>query len=186
MNPINKIAIFCGSSTGINPVYRKACLELARLLSLHKTGLVYGGGNIGLMGVLADEMLRLGGEVVGVIPQKLVDIEVAHPGLTEMHIVHTMHERKALMMKLADAFIILPGGIGTLDEFFDILTWRQLGYHSKPIGILNINNYYVQLIQLFDNLINQGFVHPSVIKSIIISDSPDELIMKLLDSKQPT
>lgn len=183
MNPINKIAIFCGSSTGKDPVYRKACLELARLMSVHKTGLVYGGGNIGLMGVLADELLRLGGEVIGVIPQKLVDIEVAHPGLTEMHIVLTMHERKALMMKLADAFIVLPGGIGTLDEFFDILTWKQLGYHSKPISILNINNYYTQLIRLFDNLINQGFLHPSVIKSIIISNSPDELIMKLLDSK---
>lgn len=184
MNGIKKASVFCGSSTGADPIYPKVCLELARLLSKHKIGMVYGGGNIGLMGILADEMLKMGSEVIGVIPQKLVDREVAHTGLTKLHIVHTMHERKALMMELADVFIVLPGGIGTLDEFFEIFTWHQLGYHTKTISILNINGFYNPLFSFLDHLIDQGFLDHSQIKSVIISDSPTELILKLLNKKK--
>ncbi|MBN2480237.1 MAG: TIGR00730 family Rossman fold protein [Bacteroidales bacterium] len=180
MKVIKKAAVFCGSSTGSDPVYSKACLELARLLNKHKISLVYGGGNIGLMGILADEMLRLESEVIGVIPQKLVDIELAHTGLTQLHIVHTMHERKALMMELADIFIVLPGGIGTLDEFFEVFTWQLLEYHSKKISVLNINGFYDQLILFIQSIIKKGFLNQSQIKSLIISDSPPELIMSLL------
>ena len=182
MKDIHNIAVFCGSSSGVDPAHSRSCLDLARLLNINQIDLVYGAGNIGLMGILADEMLRLGSKVVGVIPQKLVDIEVAHTGLTEMHIVQTMHERKALMMNLADAFIILPGGIGTMDEFFDILTWRQLGYHSKEIAILNTNRFYDQLLLLLDQFKEQGFLHHSMIHSLIVSNSPDELMTRLLSN----
>jgi uncharacterized protein (TIGR00730 family) len=175
-----RVAVFCGSSKGNDLSYAESCIELARLLHAGDTGLVYGGGNIGLMGVLADEMLRLGGEVIGVIPRKLVEIEVAHTGLTEMHIVNSMHERKARMMELADAFIIMPGGIGTLDEFFDVLTWKQLGYHSKNISILNIGNYFDPLISLLRTITEKGFISGNFTDSVIISSSPAGLLKKIL------
>lgn len=180
LHTIKRIGVFCGSSSGTDPVYRQACLEIAALLSRHGISLVYGGGNIGLMGILADEMLRFESEVIGIIPQKLVDVELAHDGLSELHIVPTMHDRKALMMELADAFIILPGGNGTLDEFFEVLTWYQLGYHSKQICILNINGFYDQLILFLRNITEEGFTDQSLIESLIIRDSPSELISTLL------
>jgi uncharacterized protein (TIGR00730 family) len=180
MKEKKKVAVFCGSSKGNDLLFAESCIELACLLHGRGTGLVYGGGNIGLMGVLADEMLRLGGEVIGVIPRKLVEIEVAHTGLTEMHIVNSMHERKARMMELSDAFIIMPGGIGTLDEFFDVLTWKQLGYHSKNIGILNIGNYFDPLISLLRTITEKGFISGNFTDSVIVSSSPAELLKRIL------
>lgn len=179
MSSKKRVAVFCGSSAGDDPVYSDSCRDLAGVLAGSDTVLVYGGGNIGLMGVLANEMLRLGGEVIGVIPRKLADIELAHEGLTELHIVESMHERKARMMELSDAFIIMPGGVGTLDEFFDVLTWRQLGYHSKQIGIVNTANYYDPLVELLNIIKDKGFIAPDYPVSVFVSSSPAEIAVKI-------
>lgn len=182
MNPIKRIAVFCGSSLGRNLLYRQDSLVLARLMHKHGIGLVYGGGNIGLMGILADEILRLGGEVIGVIPKKLVDLEVAHTGLTQLLIVDSMLERKTRMMELSDAFVILPGGMGTLDELFEVLTYKQLGYHKKSIALLNANGFYDPFLTLLKNLTAEGFLKQKHLESLIISDTPDELIVKILST----
>ena len=179
---ITKIAVFCGSSAGYDPVFRQACLDLAGSFHAHRIVLVYGGGNIGLMGILADELLRLGGEVTGVIPKKLVDIEVAHKGLTHLHIVTGMHERKALMANLSDAFIVLPGGIGTMEEFFEMYTWLQLGYHSKPLALLNINGFYNMLIDFLDHTVQQGFFQRCRFEQLIVDDSPADLVNRIINS----
>lgn len=176
------MAVFCGSATGKDPVFRQVCIELAGILHSKRIGLVYGGGNIGLMGILADEMLRLGGEVIGVIPQKLVDIEVAHHGLNQMHIVPGMHERKALMAKLSDAFLVLPGGAGTMEEFFEMYTWLQLGYHDKPVALLNINGFYNTLIGMLDNMVLQGFLKKDRFEQLIIGEKTEELIDRIIKS----
>jgi uncharacterized protein (TIGR00730 family) len=175
-----KIAVFCGSSSGSDPLIVQGCINLAKELYSCNTALVYGGGNIGLMGMLADEMLRLGGEVFGVIPQKLVDFEVAHSGLTRLHIVPGMHERKALMAKLSDAFVVMPGGIGTMEEFFEMFTWLQLGYHQKPVAILNINGFYNQLISFLKHMVDQGFMKRNHLDDLVIFDHPVGLVNKLL------
>lgn len=180
---INRIAVFCGSSTGYDPDIIQHCINLARELHANKITLVYGGGNVGLMGILADEMLQLGDEVIGVIPQKLVEIEVAHNGLSHLHIVPGMHERKALMAGLADAFIVLPGGIGTMEEFFEMFTWQQLGYHNKPVAVLNINGFYDQLIGLLGHMSQQGFVSQSKIEELIICNNSVDLINRILKSR---
>ena len=182
MQNIKKISVFCGSSTGNDAEFLQACHQLAALFVSHKTSLVYGGGNIGLMGILADEVLRLGGEVIGIIPQKLVDIEVAHTGLSRLFIVSSMHQRKAKMMELSDAFIIMPGGIGTLDEFFDVFTWKQLGYHNKPVSILNIKQFFDPLISYLNDLVGHGFVKQSIMDTLIIGDTPGVLMEELFDS----
>jgi uncharacterized protein (TIGR00730 family) len=178
--PIRRIAVFCGSAKGSDEAIAQECIHLAGLLHKEKIDLVYGGGNIGLMGILADEMLRLGSDVIGVIPQKLVEREVAHHGLTHLHVVEGMHERKALMAKLSDAFIILPGGIGTMEEFFEIFTWLQLGYHSKPVAILNLNGFYDLLIAFLRQLIEQGFMHENQFHRLIIGDHVPDVIEKIL------
>jgi hypothetical protein len=149
---------------------------------LHKNhiGIVYGGGNIGLMGVIADEMLKLNGEVIGVIPQKLVDVELAHSNLTQLHIVKTMHERKALMADLSDAFIILPGGIGTMDEFFEIFTWLQLGYHDKPIGICNMKGFYDVLICFLQQMAEKHFFKIEQMNSLIIGARSSDVVGQIL------
>lgn len=180
MNHIKRIAVFCGSSMGRKKSYREVSLSLAHQLNQHGIGLVYGGGNIGLMGILADEMLKLGSEVVGVIPKKLVDLEVAHTGLTELLIVDSMMERKARMMELSDAFIMLPGGTGTLDEFFEVLTFKQLGYSAKPIALLNVDFFYDPLLQLLEHVIDQQFLDRKHTESLIISDTPSELMEKII------
>jgi uncharacterized protein (TIGR00730 family) len=167
---------------GSDPAIVQHCIHLAGVLHTNKIALVYGGGNIGLMGILADEMLRLGGEVIGVIPQKLVDIEVVHNGLTQLNIVAGMHERKALMAKLSDAFVVLPGGIGTMEEFFEMYTWLQLGYHKKPVAILNINGFYDMLIGFLNHLVQQGFVNRKQLEKLIIQERPIDLIDKILKS----
>jgi len=179
---INRIAIFCESSTRSDPVFTQVCIDLAGILRLHRIGLVYGGGNIGLMGILADEMLRSGSEVIGVIPQKLVDIEVVHNGLTHLHIVPGMHERKALIAKLSDAFLVLPGGIGTMDEFFEIYTWLQLGYHHKPVALLNTNGFYNKLIALLENMVQQGFLKQDRYDQLIIGEEAAELMERIIKS----
>ena len=174
-----RVAVFCGSSTGDDPLFIQTCRDMAKVLVKYNAGLVYGGGNIGLMGVLANEMLRIGGEVIGVIPRKLAEIELAHHGLSKLYIVGSMHERKAKMMELSDAFIIMPGGIGTLDEFFDVLTWKQLGYHSKIVCILNTGNYYDPLISLLDIIKEKGFIAPGYPVAPKISSSPEEVAMMI-------
>jgi len=156
---LRRIAVFCGSSAGVAPAYQDAAREVGRLLGERAIHLVYGGGRVGLMGGVADACLRAGGRVTGVIPQALVDREVAHTGLTELRVVGSMHERKALMAELSDAFMALPGGYGTWDELFEALTWSQLGIQSKACGLLNVDGYYDAMIAMVDRAISQGFVH---------------------------
>ena len=155
---IKSLCVYCGASFGTLPVYADAARSLAAAMVERDIALVYGGGNVGLMGVIADEVLRLGGDVTGVIPTALVDREVGHHGLSRLHVVDTMHQRKAMMAELADGFIAMPGGIGTLEELFEVLTWSQLGFHDKPIGLLNVHGFYDGLITFIDHLSNQGFL----------------------------
>ncbi len=179
---VKAITVFCGSSAGDLPAYRSMCRRLASALHARGISLIYGGGKVGLMGVLADEMLHLGGTVIGVIPRKLVDIEVAHEALPEMHVVSTMHERKALMTRLADAFLILPGGIGTMDELFEVLTWRQLGYHDKAVGLLNVEGYYDRLIGFLDDVVQHGFLSDYRSRLLFVSSDLEELLDLMLKS----
>jgi uncharacterized protein (TIGR00730 family) len=155
-----RICVFCGSNLGGDPAYAEAARSLARLLVSRRIGIVYGGGSVGLMGVIADAALAAGGEVIGVIPRTLWDREIGHRGLSDLHIVDTMHERKARMAELSDAFIALPGGLGTLEEIFEVWTWAQLGLHQKPCGFLNVNDYFTPLIAFLDRSVESGFVRP--------------------------
>ena len=171
-----RIAIFCGSSMGVDPIYKACAQEVGRKLVAHKLDLVYGGGSVGLMGVVADEVLSLKGQVTGVITEKLHAWEVGHAGLTQLHIVNTMHERKALMAQLSDGFIALPGGIGTLEEITEVYTWLQLGYHQKPCGFLNVAGYYDAFIALLDQMVIQGFLDAKSRNLIIIKSNIDDLL----------
>lgn len=155
---MKSICIYCGSAVGASPIYAQAARELAQGMVANNIALVYGGGNIGLMGVIADEILRLGGEATGVIPKALLDKEVGHTGLTRLHIVKDMHERKAMMAELSDGFIAMPGGVGTLEELFEVFTWLQLGLHDKPIGLLNVGGFYDGLIAFVQHQVSQGFL----------------------------
>lgn len=157
---LHRVCVFCGSSPGSDPAFAAAAVELGRVLAEHDLGLVYGGASVGLMGRLADAALAAGGEVIGVIPRALVDLEVAHRGLADLRVVGSMHERKALMAELSDAFIALPGGLGTLDELFEILTWAQLGLHHKPIGLLDVGGYFDPLLAFLDGAVRARFVAP--------------------------
>ncbi len=177
---VKRVAVFCGSSTGNDPAIVNECFELPRILLENGIGMVYGGGNIGLMGVIADEMMQVEGEVIGVIPQKLVDIELAHKYISKLHIVNTMHERKALMADLSDAFLVLPGGIGTMDEFFEIFTWLQLGYHNKPIGICNINGFYNILLAFLNQMVETRFFKKEQLDHLIIGTSISEVVHRIL------
>jgi len=177
---ISRIAVFCGSSTGSDHSFIQACTRLAEALYSRRIGLVYGGGNIGLMGILADEMLSSGCEVIGVIPQKLVDMEVAHINLSRLHIVPGMHERKAMMAELSDAFIVMPGGIGTMDEFFEMYTWLLLGYHNKPIGLLNTNGFFDMLIGFIGHMAGQGFLQKNKFDQLIIDENPSSLVDSII------
>src|SRR5829696_1554658 len=155
---MRRLCVFCGSSPGADPAYAAATAELGEALARAGIGLVYGGASVGLMGIVADAAAAAGGEVVGVIPQALVDREIAHPGLTELHVVGSMHERKAMMADLADGFIALPGGMGTLEELFEVYTWAQLGLHSKPLGVLDVRGYFAQLAAFLDHAVAERFV----------------------------
>jgi len=179
---IKKIAVYCGSNNGINLSYRKNAAALGTYLAQNSIGLVYGGGKVGLMGVIADAVLENKGEVIGIMPDHLFKKEVGHKGLTELQIVNTMHERKALIEKLSDAFIAMPGGMGTLDEIVEIFTWSQLNLHTKPFGFYNIENYFDKLFEFFKHMMSERFLHEEHFNRISISDKPQELITKLKDS----
>lgn len=179
MTSFRKICVFCGSSLGNSPLYRSAAEELGRHLVGQGIGIVYGGGNVGLMGALADAVLAAGGEAIGVIPEALVARELAHPGLTELRVVPSMHARKALMAELAEAFIALPGGFGTFEEFCEVVTWGQLGIHGKPCGLLNVGGYYDPLLQMFDHAVAEGFLKLENRRLVLAARTPGELLQKL-------
>jgi uncharacterized protein (TIGR00730 family) len=181
---MRRICVFCGSNAGARSEYAEAAFALAAVLVEHKLGIVYGGGNVGLMGVLADAALGRGGEVIGVIPRKLVDKEVAHRGVTELRIVETMHERKALMNDLSDAFIALPGGFGTLDEFFEVLTWSQLGFHGKPCALLNVAGYYDRMLAMLDHAVTERLLRP-VHRELVIADTDPSRLLQRLSAFSP-
>ena len=176
MSPLRRVCVFCGSSTGRNPSYRHLADRLGRTLAQRGLGVVYGGGRVGLMGALADGALAAGGEVIGVIPQALMDREIGHRGLTELRIVGSMHERKAVMAELADGFIALPGGIGTLEELFEVWTWAQLGLHGKPCGLLDSDGFFGPLVEFLDHLVLTGFVQPQYRAMLHAAESPDDLL----------
>jgi uncharacterized protein (TIGR00730 family) len=173
---MKRICVFCGSSPGSRPEYRAAAEELGTKLARSNIGLVYGGGNVGLMGVLADAVLAAGGEAVGVIPENLMALEVGHKGLTKLHVVRSMHERKALMADLSDGFIAMPGGFGTLEEICEVVTWSQLGLHAKPCGILNVLGYYSPLLAMFDHAVEERFLKPENRALVLARDSVVELL----------
>lgn len=177
---MRRLCVFCGSNLGGRECYAEAARRVGELLARHKIGLVYGGGHVGLMGTLADAVLRGGGEVIGVIPQALVDKELAHERLTELRIVATMHQRKAEMADLADGFAALPGGYGTLDELFEILTWAQLGLHRKPVGLLNVDGFFTPLLAWLDHSIREGFIKEKHRGLLLTATEPEELLQKLL------
>ena len=181
---MKRICVFCGSNRGVRNEYIEAAQELGEILVKRNLGLVYGGGNVGLMGIIADAVLAEGGEVIGVIPQSLADREVAHQNLTKMHIVNSMHERKALMADLSDGFIALPGGMGTFDEFCEILTWAQLGIHQKPCGILNVENYFTPLLKMFDHATDEGFLRDAH-RDLVIEATKPEILLDLFKTYQP-
>lgn len=179
------VCVFCGSSPGANPAYREAARQLGALLAAQGRRLIYGGGNVGLMGIVADAALQEGGTVVGIIPQHLLDLEVGHRGLTELRVVHSMHERKQQMSSLADAFVLLPGGLGSLEEFFEIWTWGQLGLHRKPYGILNVAGYFDGLLTFVDHAVEERFLHPEHRRLVVVSDEPAGLLAALDRTQAP-
>ncbi len=182
---MNRICVFCGSKTGSNPVFLETAKQLGRVLAERGLDLVYGGASIGLMGAVADSVMGGGGRVVGVIPEAMATKEVAHDGLTEMHVVSSMHERKSVMARLADGFVALPGGFGSFEELLEMITWAQLGIHRKPVGILNVSGYYDPLIQLFERAIEEGFIKPRNRQLVVVEQEPDELLQTLLAHKLP-
>ncbi len=171
-----RICVYAGSNPGANEAYAEAAGDLARLLAQRGIGVVYGGARVGLMGILADTALADGGEVIGVMPQDLVDREIAHTGLTELHVVGSMHERKALMAELSDGFVALPGGAGTLEELIEVYTWSQLGLHDKPMGVLNVLGYYDGLAALLDHAVQEGFLRPQHREAMHAAATPAELL----------
>lgn len=174
-----RVTVFCGSAFGSDPAFRAAAADLGRLLAEAGIGLVYGGGHVGLMGVVADAALEAGGEVIGVIPRRLADREVAHEGLTDLRVVETMHERKAQMNDLADAFVVLPGGLGTLEEIFEILTWEVLGYHAKPSVFVDVNGFWSGLFATLDEMAASGFISADVVASIRRVSTPSDALAAL-------
>lgn len=178
------ICVYCGASTGNNLAYTEAAQQLGQIIAQQGRRLIYGGGNKGLMGILANAVLDAGGEVTGVIPERLVEAETAHHGLTELEIVPDMHVRKARMSELADGFIALPGGIGTFEELFEVWTWSQIGYHANPVGLLNINQFYTPMNTFLQHVVDEGFVRQSYLNTLLISDSATDLLSQF-DQYQP-
>lgn len=174
-----RVAVFCGSTLGDDPVYAEAARQVGRTLAGRGIGVVYGGGRVGMMGQVADAALAAGGQVHGVIPQKLRDLEVGHTGLTELFVVDSMHARKMLMGQLADAFIALPGGFGTLEELFEVVTWCQIGYHHKPVGVLDVGGYYAPLLRFIDHARDTGFIRPQY-RPILQSATDIDALLELL------
>ena len=173
---MRRICVFTGSNPGVRPAYRSSAVALGKLLAEREIELVYGGARIGLMGAVADATMAAGGKAIGVIPEGLKAKEVAHEGLDELHVVASMHERKALMAELSDAFIALPGGVGTFEETFEILTWSVLGIHAKPIGLLDIEGYYAGLVQFIEHSVAEGFFHPQNAAMLLREDDPVRLL----------
>jgi uncharacterized protein (TIGR00730 family) len=182
---VSRLCVFCGSSEGGRPGYADAARRLGAELVARGIGLVYGGGAVGLMGVIADAVLALGGEAIGIMPEPLVARELAHRGLTELRIVGSMHERKATMAALADGFIALPGGFGTLEETFEILTWAQLGIHAKPVGVLNVEGYWDGLRQLVGQAVAEGFVRPEYAELLMFAETPAALLDRFAAWRPP-
>lgn len=176
MSAIARVCVYCGSSPGTSPAYCRAAEEVGALLASRGIGIVYGGGRLGLMGALADSALAHGGTVIGVIPRFLKEVEVQHQAVSELHVVETMHERKARMASLSDAFIALPGGIGTLEETFEVWTWTQLGSQAKPVGLLDVDGFYRPLISFLDHLVTEGFLRATHRNILQLAQSPTELL----------
>lgn len=181
---IRRICVFCGSSAGAHRIYGDTARELGRALAAREIDLVFGGGSVGLMGILADEMLARGREVIGIIPHGLATREVAHPGLTELKVVPSMHERKALMAEMSDAFVAMPGGFGTFEELCEIITWAQLGIHGKPIGVLNVQGYYDPFLALIERAVAEEFIRPQYQRLIVVAREVDDL-MRELEAYEP-
>ncbi len=182
---VKNICVFCGSSMGRLPAYARAADRLGAAIAATGRGLVYGGGSIGLMGVVADATLAGGGKVVGVIPRALARREIAHHGLTRLEVVPSMHVRKARMAALSDAFVAMPGGIGTLEELFEVLTWGYLGIHAKPVGLLDVGGYWRPLIRLLDHAVDEGFLRPAHRKLVVVDRSPARLLARLARHRVP-
>ncbi len=181
---MQRVCVFCGSSPGVKQEYAVGARELGLVLAKKNIDLVYGGGHVGLMGIVADAAMSAGAKAIGIIPRCLADKEVAHQGLTELKIVQTMHERKAQMSELSDGFIAMPGGFGTLEELFEVITWAQLGIHKKPFGLFNVAGYYDKLIEFMDYQVEQGFVPQRHREMIIVSDEAEQLV-EMLESFHP-
>lgn len=180
-----RICVYLGSSPGNNPLYRQAAEQFGTLLAKRGIGLVYGGGMVGLMGVVADAVCAAGGEVIGVIPEALRAREHDHQGITELHVVKTMHERKAMMANLSDGFVTLPGGIGTFEEMFEAWCWSQLGYHNKPVGLLDVNGFYSGLRQFIDNVVDEGFLQPRHRSMLIVESDPETMLERIINYTPP-
>ena len=185
MSAVRRLCVFCGSNVGRSAGYRRLAEQLGRALAGRRVGLVYGGGRVGLMGALADAALAAGGEVIGIIPQALMDREIGHRGLTELRVVGSMHERKASMAELADGFVALPGGIGTLEELFEVWTWAQLGLHAKPCGLLDTDGFFAPLVEFLDHLVTTGFVQPAHRSMLVTAESPEALLAAFASYQAP-
>ena len=183
--PLRRLCVFCGSSKGGNPAYLAAAKEVGRTLAQRGIGLVYGGGNVGLMGALADAALAAGGHVIGVIPEALLAKEVGHRGLPDLRVVKSMHERKALMAELSDGFLALPGGFGTFEEFFEVLTWSQLSFHTKPCGVLNVAGFFDPLLNFLDHAAAEGFVRPAHRELVLADADLNQLLQKMATFQPP-
>ena len=179
---MNSIGVFCGANPGKGELYMQAAAALGALMAEQHIALVFGGGKVGLMGTIADAVLAGGGTAIGVIPQSLIDREVAHMGLTEQHVVQTMHERKALMASRSDAFIAMPGGFGTLDEINEIITWNQLGIIRKPVAFYNVNGYYNRFLEMIDHSVSEGFIKQAYRDSLIVEEDAAQLLQKIRTS----
>jgi uncharacterized protein (TIGR00730 family) len=182
---LRRLCIFCGSSSGTLPAYAAAAAGLGRLLAERGIEIVYGGGRVGLMGVVADAALAAGGRVTGVIPEALATKELAHAGCTDLHVVGSMHERKARMAELSDAFVAMPGGIGTFEELFEVWTWGQLGFHTKPCGLLNVAGFFDGLVAFVTHATDQGFLRPEHLAMLAVADEPAELLTRLAEYRPP-
>ena len=182
---MKNLCVFCGSSFGSDPKYAQAAERLGAIIAGRKLGLVYGGGRVGLMGEIADTVIKAKGHVIGVIPKQLHEREVSHNGISDLRVVDSMHERKALMAELSDGFIAMPGGFGTIEEIFEVITWAQLNFHNKPCGLLNINGYYDNLIKFLDNTVKEKFVEPENRAIILIDKDPETLLEKMFNYVPP-
>lgn len=178
---MKRLAVYCGSATPEDPIYIETARSVGRGLAERGIGVVYGGGRLGLMGAVADSALEAGGQVIGIIPEALVGAEVAHKGCTELHVVSGMHERKARFTDLSDGFITIPGGVGTMDELWEAISWSQLGYHQKPVGVLNVAGFYDELIAFNAKMINVGFIRPQHAGIMLVDDTLDGLLGKMRD-----